>query len=90
LVDGFAIPDLEMPQTAITGGDGRSASIAAASILAKETRDDLMSMYHFIYPEYGFGRHKGYGTAGHLQALKCYGPCPIHREEFGPVKASYV
>lgn len=87
LVDGFAVPDLGISQTAIVGGDGKSASIAAASILAKETRDDLMSMCHYMYPEYGFDRHKGYGTIEHLQALKRYGPCPIHRQGFGPVKA---
>ncbi|MFZ5596293.1 MAG: ribonuclease HII [Bacillota bacterium] len=86
LVDGFAIPGLDLPQTGITGGDGKSASIAAASILAKETRDRLMDFCHSLYPLYGFHRHKGYGTAEHMEALRRYGPCPIHRRGFAPVK----
>jgi ribonuclease HII len=86
LVDGFAIPGLELPQTPIVGGDAKSASIAAASILAKETRDELMELCHFLYPQYGFDRHKGYGTADHIRALRLYGPCPLHRADFGPVK----
>jgi ribonuclease HII len=85
-VDGFAIPGLELPQTPIVGGDAKSASIAAASILAKETRDELMELCHFLYPQYGFDRHKGYGTADHIRALRLYGPCPLHRADFGPVK----
>ncbi|MCL6638182.1 MAG: ribonuclease HII [Firmicutes bacterium] len=87
LVDGFAIAGLELPQLPLTGGDGKSASIAAASILAKVHRDKLMEEYHVQFPQYGFDRHKGYGTAGHLQALRRYGPCPIHRSGYGPVKA---
>ncbi|MCL6611854.1 MAG: ribonuclease HII [Peptococcaceae bacterium] len=86
LVDGFAIPDLGFPQTAIVGGDGKSASIAAASILAKVARDDLMELAHFLYPEYGFDRHKGYPTPDHVEALRRYGPCPLHRQGFGPVR----
>ena len=86
LVDGFAIPGLPLPQTHIVGGDAKSASIAAASILAKESRDELMGLCHFLYPQYGFDRHKGYGTADHIRALSLYGPCPLHREGFGPVK----
>ncbi|MHB8157183.1 MAG: ribonuclease HII [Desulfocucumaceae bacterium] len=86
LVDGFAIPGLGLPQTHIVGGDGKSASIAAASILAKESRDELMGLCHFLYPQYGFDRHKGYGTAYHLEALRRYGPCRLHREGFGPVR----
>ncbi|MFZ5631629.1 MAG: ribonuclease HII [Bacillota bacterium] len=86
LVDGFAIPRLELPQTHIIGGDGKSASIAAASILAKETRDELMELCHFLYPQYGFDRHKGYATAGHIRALRLYGPCPLHRRGFSPVR----
>lgn len=86
LVDGFAIPCLEWPQTGIIGGDRKSASIAAASILAKETRDELMELYHFMYPQYGFNHHKGYATTEHISALRRYGPCPIHRQGFGPVR----
>ena len=85
LVDGFAIPGLSLPQTHIVGGDAKSGSIAAASILAKESRDELMGLCHFLYPQYGFDRHKGYGTADHIRALRQYGPCPLHREDFGPV-----
>lgn len=85
LVDGFSIPELDVPQTALVGGDGRSASIAAASIIAKTTRDKLMEVCHHLYPQYGFDRHKGYGTPGHLAALKQYGPCPLHRAGFAPV-----
>ncbi|MFZ5648540.1 MAG: ribonuclease HII [Bacillota bacterium] len=86
LVDGFSIPGLELPQTGIVGGDGKSASIAAASILAKETRDELMELCHYLYPAYGFNRHKGYPTPDHIQALRRYGPCPLHREGFAPVR----
>ena len=86
LVDGFAIPGLGLPQTAIVGGDGKSASIAAASILAKVTRDELMEQVHVLYPQYGFDRHKGYPTAEHIEALRRYGPCRLHRAGFGPVK----
>ena len=67
-------------------GDALSASIAAASILAKVTRDRLMEEYDALYPEYGFADHKGYGTKQHLEALRKYGPCPIHRKSFAPVR----
>lgn len=86
LVDGFKISELDLPQMPLVGGDGLSASIAAASILAKVTRDHLMDTYHQHYPEYGFNRHKGYGTPEHLNALARFGPCPIHRAGFQPVK----
>ncbi|MDD4334458.1 MAG: ribonuclease HII [Desulfotomaculaceae bacterium] len=86
LVDGFKIDRLACPQTPIIAGDGLSASIAAASILAKVTRDRLMDSYHKLYPQYGFDRHKGYGTAEHLQALSDHGPCPIHRTGYRPVR----
>jgi len=86
LVDGFRIERLELPQLAIVGGDGLSASIAAASILAKVNRDHLMDSYHEIYPEYGFNKHKGYATPEHLSALARFGPCPIHRAGYRPVK----
>lgn len=88
LVDGFSIPELDVPQTALVGGDGRSASIAAASVIAKTTRDRLMEVCHHLYPQYGFGQHKGYGTPEHLEALKQYGPCPLHRMGFAPVYKS--
>jgi ribonuclease HII len=86
LVDGAAIPDLPWPQEAIVHGDGTSASIAAASILAKVWRDALMQRLHRCYPQYGFAQNKGYGTAAHLKALRLYGPCPHHRRSFAPVK----
>ncbi|PWU16062.1 MAG: ribonuclease HII, partial [Chlamydiae bacterium] len=69
---------------AIIKGDASSQSIAAASILAKKTRDDLD--YHKLWPEYGFSQHKGYPTKKHLEALKHFGPCPIHRLSFAPLK----
>lgn len=86
LVDGFAIPGFNLPQTAIIGGDAKSASIAAASILAKVARDDVMDSVHHLYPQYGFDCHKGYATPEHLKALRMYGPCPLHRRGFSPVK----
>jgi Ribonuclease HII len=82
LVDGYPIPGLDAKQKGIFGGDGKSASIAAASIIAKVTRDRIMSGLSADYPRYGFDKHKGYGTSGHLEALKRYGPCPIHRRSF--------
>lgn len=85
LVDGLPVPDLPVPARAIVGGDAQSPSIAAASILAKVTRDRLMMEYAEKYPQYGFDRHKGYPTAAHLEALRTYGPCPIHRRSFRPV-----
>lgn len=85
LADGFYIKRLKIPQTPIVGGDGLSASIAAGSILAKVERDRLMDAYHESYPQYGFNRHKGYGTPEHLHALARWGPCPIHRAGFRPV-----
>lgn len=86
LVDGFKISGLNLPQMPLIGGDGLSASIAAASILAKVERDRIMDSYDQRYPQYGFSRHKGYATPEHLSALKQYGPCPIHRTGFQPVK----
>lgn len=76
-----------MAHEAIIKGDALSISIAAASILAKVTRDRLMKQYDLEYPEYHFGKHKGYVTKEHKALLKQYGPCPIHRKSFGPVKA---
>ncbi len=85
LVDGFEIPGVKIPQRAIVRGDEKSASIASASIIAKVTRDRLMLRYHKRHPEYGFHRHKGYGTKRHLKALKVHGPSRIHRETFSGV-----
>ena len=87
LMDGRLVPTLATPQTAIIKGDAKSHSIAAASILAKVTRDRLMREYHEQWPEYGFAQHKGYGTAAHQAALEQHGPCPIHRRSFAPVRA---
>jgi len=85
LVDGNAVPVLAQPQTALVQGDARSYLIAAASVLAKVTRDRLMAEYDRQWPAYGFAEHKGYGTPRHLAALAEHGPCPIHRRSFAPV-----
>ena len=86
LIDGnFPIP-LELPQESIVKGDAKSASIAAASIVAKVTRDRLMEAYHRRYPRYGFSGHKGYPTRAHRQAIASYGPSPIHRRTFKGVR----
>lgn len=87
LVDGkFHIPDLTLPQQAIIGGDMKSPSVGAASILAKEIRDRIMEEYDSTYPGYGFARHKGYATAEHVAALADLGPTPIHRRSFAPLR----
>jgi len=85
LVDGLTIPELSIPQEKVIDGDARCCCIAAASIVAKVTRDHLMEELDKIYPQYGFAKHKGYGTAFHLQALKKYKPCDLHRKTFKPV-----
>ena len=82
LNDAVTIPMVDIKQVPIIKGDAKSQSIAAASILAKVTRDHLMEEYDKLYPEYGFAKHKGYGTAAHIKAIKEYGPCPIHRRTF--------
>lgn len=82
LNDAVTIPAVELPQVPIIKGDAKSVSIAAASIMAKVTRDHMMAQYDAIYPEYGFARHKGYGTAAHIAAIREHGPCPIHRNTF--------
>ena len=82
LNDAVTIPELPIKQVAIIKGDAKSCSIAAASIIAKVTRDRLMREYDKIYPQYGFAGHKGYGSKDHIEALKKYGPCPIHRRSF--------
>jgi ribonuclease HII len=86
LVDGRPVKTLRVPQTAIVQGDARSYSIAAASVLAKVTRDRLMLAFHEQFPGYGFAEHKGYGTAKHLAAIEKLGACPIHRKTFAPLK----
>ena len=86
LVDGRPVKTLRLPQTAIVKGDARSYSIAAASVLAKVTRDRLMREFHGQFPNYGFAEHKGYGTAKHLAAIETFGACPIHRKSFAPLR----
>lgn len=85
LIDGNRCPALACKAEAIVGGDGKMESIAAASILAKTTRDAGMRELHVAYPHYGFDRHMGYPTAFHLQALREYGASPVHRRSFAPV-----
>ncbi|MBP83374.1 MAG: ribonuclease HII [Verrucomicrobiales bacterium] len=85
LIDGKPIQGFPAEHRALVKGDSLSLSIAAASVIAKVERDRLMREYAEMYPEYGFERHKGYGTKAHLEALQKYGPCPIHRRSFGPV-----
>ena len=82
LVDAVHIPKVDIPQAGIIKGDAKSISIAAASIIAKVTRDRIMTDYDKVYPEYGFAGNKGYGSAEHIEALKKYGPCPLHRRSF--------
>lgn len=82
LNDAVRIPGLSMKQVPIIKGDAKSLSIAAASIIAKVTRDRLMAEYDKIMPEYGFAGHKGYGSAAHIEAIRAYGPSPIHRASF--------
>ena len=82
LIDGIFLLGLPLAQQAIPKGDQRCQSIAAASIVAKVTRDRLMMSYHVQYPEYNFARHKGYGTKEHLRAIREHGCCPIHRQSF--------
>lgn len=84
LVDGFRVPGLALPQERIVKGDQRSLSIAAASIIAKVTRDRQMTALDARYPGYGFARHKGYATREHLEAIARLGPCPAHRRSFSP------
>jgi len=86
LIDAVPLKQLTIKSQVLIGGDALSASIAAASILAKVTRDRLMEEMDRKYPQYGFARNVGYGTAEHLAALQRYGPCPIHRRSFAPVK----
>lgn len=82
LNDAVTIPGVSIDQVPIIKGDAKSLSIAAASILAKVTRDHMMMEYDTLFPEYGFAKHKGYGTAAHIAAIRQFGPCPIHRRSF--------
>jgi len=86
LLDFLHLPEVDLPQTAIVKGDRRSLSIAAASVLAKTTRDALLEQLDTEYPGYGFARHKGYGTTAHQAALRRLGPSPVHRRTFQPVR----
>ena len=82
LNDAVYIPGLDLPQEKIIKGDEKSLSIAAASVIAKVTRDRMMKAYHEIFPEYGFDKHKGYGSKEHIAMIQTLGPCPIHRRSF--------
>ena len=84
LVDGLSLPDIEFTQQNLIGGDSRSFSIAAASIIAKVARDRIMYHLDSLYPEYGFAGHKGYSCARHFRAIAEHGPCPVHRLSFSP------
>lgn len=86
LVDGLKVPDFPLAARFVVKGDANSASIAAASIIAKTHRDKLLVQLDAKYPEYGFAKHKGYGTKEHLEALRRFGICPEHRRSFGPVR----
>jgi ribonuclease HII len=88
LVDGLRVKSLALPHTAIVSGDALSYSIAAASIVAKVSRDHEMLEMDRMYPGYGFAQHKGYGTAQHLAAIKTLGACPIHRRYFAPLRTA--
>jgi ribonuclease HII len=85
LIDGLRVRDFPWPHDGIVKGDGKSLSIAAASIIAKVTRDRVMHQFAVEFPEYGFERHMGYGTKAHLEALRLHGPCRLHRRSFQPV-----
>jgi ribonuclease HII len=86
VIDGLPVRPFPVPQTALVGGDGLSLSIAAASVFAKVTRDRLMLEIDVAFPQYGFAKHKGYGTALHMERLREYGPCAQHRRSFAPVR----
>lgn len=88
LIDGMILPLVKIPQKKIIDGDALSLSIASASIIAKVTRDNIMCQYHEKYPQYGFNKHKGYGTKEHMNRIKKYGPCEIHRKSFYPISLS--
>jgi ribonuclease HII len=85
LIDALNISSIRIKQLSIVKGDAKSASIAAASIIAKVVRDGMMFRYHFMYPQYDFDKHKGYATKAHIDKIREYGPCPIHRKSFQKV-----
>jgi len=87
LIDAVPLPELPIPSVSLIGGDAISASIGAASIIAKVERDRLMEKLDKEFPQYGFAKHKGYGTAEHMKALQQYGPCSAHRQSFEPIKS---
>lgn len=89
IIDGNIILRGLAPCKAVVKGDEKVFSCAAASIIAKVTRDRIMQKYHTQYPEYGFDKHKGYGTKHHMEMIKKYGPCPIHRKTFAPVQTMH-
>jgi ribonuclease HII len=89
LIDGLPVPVFQQPQTAVIDGDAKSMSIAAASVIAKVTRDRMMRQWHSEFPQYDFNQNKGYGTRAHLESLQIHGPCPIHRRSFAPVAQTY-
>lgn len=90
LIDGLPVPIFGSSQTPIIDGDTKSLSIAAASVIAKVTRDRMMQLWHEEFPRYDFENNKGYGTPEHLAQLQIYGPCPIHRRSFEPVAQTYL
>ncbi|MGI6119709.1 MAG: ribonuclease HII [Desulfosporosinus sp.] len=90
MIDALNLPAVKFLQLSLVGGDKISATIAAASILAKVTRDRLMVELDTLYPDYGFSKNKGYGTREHMQALRQLGPCPLHRRSFAPVKQLFA
>lgn len=90
LVDGLQLPHPELPVQKVVKGDRLSQSIAAASVVAKVTRDRMMKDLDAKYPQYGFSKHKGYGTAQHRAALEMHGPCPAHRKSFEPVRSLFM
>lgn len=85
IIDAVALPSVNIKQFSIIKADSKSASVAAASLIAKHTRDMIMLRYHSLYPEYNFNKHKGYGTEEHLRLLNLHGPCSIHRKSFRKV-----
>ena len=89
LIDAMPLPEADIPFLPIIKGDSLSASIAAASIIAKVKRDEIMQIFSRIYPNYGFDQNKGYPTKVHLEALEKYGPCKLHRTTYGPVKKCF-
>ncbi len=88
LLDAFPLSDVDIPQKAIVKGDALSLSIAAASVVAKVTRDRTMAALDMKYPGYGFANHKGYGSAEHIRSIEKLGPCPVHRYSFAPIRHS--